>query len=134
MNFDRLVYKKKESIGGVQVRTLTVDFSERKIAWDRDGDARERLCPEGDWKELCELLSACRFERWEEARAPRQDASAFEWSIELFDGGRSVKRMQGDASVPDAWSSFQSFVRFCRRILKRPGKKPHDRAAGRFDA
>lgn len=135
MNFDRLVYEKRESVGGVQVRTLTVDLPERKIAWNRDGDAIERICPEGDWKELCDLLAACAFERWEETCGPRQDAAAaFEWSVELFDGGRPVKRMSGDAAVPNAWPAFQSFVRFCRRILKRPGKKPHGRAARRSDA
>ena len=123
MNFDKLVYR--ESGRPEQGSVLTVDFGGIGELTVRSG-----LRGEVNWRRLTRpvldvlrlKLDACKFEAWrDDYSAPSPDG--FGWGLELFDGGKPVKRISGCNAVPEQWPSFQSILELCSALAENRSKE-----------
>ena len=118
MVFDKLVYH--ESAGTDPGSVLTVDFS-------GIGELTVRSVPRGEvnWRRLTRpvldvlrmKLDACDFEAWgDDYSAPAADGGG--WGLELFDGGKPVKRVSGGSVVPEQWPAFRSILELCGALAE----------------
>lgn len=118
MTFDKLVYR--ESPGSEPGSTLTVDFGGIGELTVRSG-----IRGEVNWRRLTRpvldvlklKLDACEFEAWRDD-APAPGMNGARWGLELFDGGKSVKQVNGGSVLPEHWAAFQSILELCGALAE----------------
>ena len=123
MTFDKLVYR--ESAWPDPGRVLTVDF----------GGIGELTLSSGscvNWRRITRpvldilrmKLDACEFESWrEDDPSPAGDGSA--WELELFEGEKAVKQINGGRVVPEQWPVFQSVLELCGALAENRRQRLH---------
>ena len=123
MTFDKLVYR--ESGRPAPGSVLTVDFGGIGELTVESGP-----CGEVNWRRLTNpvldllrtKLDACKFEAWrDDYSAPSPDG--FGWGLELFDDGKSVRRISGCNAVPEQWPAFQSILELCSALAENRSKE-----------
>ena len=123
MTFDKLVYH--ESAGPDPGSVLTVDFGGIGELTVRSG-----LRGEVNWRRLTRpvldvlrlKLDACAFEAWENDN-PAPETNGAGWGIELFNGGKSVKQLNGSGVLPEQWAVFQSVLELCGALAENRSKR-----------
>lgn len=118
MTFDKLVYH--ESAGPDPGSVLTVDFGGIGELTVRSG-----LRGEVNWRRLTRpvldilrmKLDACEFEVWRNDD-PAPETNGAGWEIELFNGGESVKQVNGGNILPEQWTAFQSILELCSSLVE----------------
>ncbi len=118
MTFDKLVYH--ESAGPNPGSVLTVDFGGIGELMVRSG-----LRGEVNWRRLTRpvldvlrlKLDACEFEAWRD-NDPAPETNGAEWGIELFNGGKPVKHVNGGSVLPEQWAVFQSILELCGALAE----------------
>ena len=130
MTFDKLVYH--ESAGPDPGSVLTVDFGGIGELTVRSG-----LRGEVNWRRLTRpvldilrlKLASCDFEEWrDDAPAPEMNGTG--WGLELFDGGKSVKQVNGGNVPPEQWAQFQSILELCDALAENRRQRLHCSCAG----
>ena len=122
MTFDKLVYH--ESAGPDPGSTLTVDFGGIGELTVRSG-----LRGEVNWRRLTRpvldvlrlKLDACEFEAWRDDD-PAPETNGAGWGLELFNNGKTVKRISGGA-VPEQWPAFRSILELCGALAENRSKR-----------
>ena len=123
MQFDKLVYR--ESGCPDRGSVLTVDFGGiGEIT--AESEARHEV----NWRRitrplldvLLTKLEACDFEAWRDEYS-MPDSDGFGWGLELFEDGKSVKRMSGGTAVPEQWPAFQSILELCGALAENRSKR-----------
>ncbi|MBR2963811.1 MAG: hypothetical protein IKC53_06365 [Lentisphaeria bacterium] len=118
MTFDKLVYH--ESAGPDPGSVLTVDFGGIGELTVRSG-----LRGEVNWRRLTRpvldvlrlKLDACEFEAWrDDDSAPETNGAG--WGIELFNGDKAVKQLNGGSVLPEQWATFQSILELCGALAE----------------
>jgi len=125
MQFDKLVYR--ESGCSDRASVLTVDFGGIGEITAESGARREV-----NWRRLTRplldvllmKLEACDFEAWRDEYS-MPDPDGFGWGLELFEDGKSVKRMSGGRAVPEQWPAFQSILELCGALAENRSKGKH---------
>ena len=125
MTFDKLVYH--ESAGPGPGSTLTVDFGGIGELTVRSG-----LRGEVNWRRLTRpvldvlrmKLDACEFEAWRDD-APAPGMNGARWGLELFDGGKTVRQINGRNAVPEQWPVFRSILELCDELAENRDKENH---------
>ena len=123
MTFDKLVYH--ESAGPDPGSVLTVDFSGIGELTVRSG-----LRGEVNWRRLTRpvldvlrmKLAACDFEAWGN-NDPAPEMNGPGWELELFNGGKPVKRISGGGILPEQWPAFRSILELCGALAENRSKE-----------
>ena len=121
MTFDKLVYH--ESAWPDPGSVLTVDFGGIGELTVRSG-----LRGEVNWRRLTRpvldvlrlKLDACAFEAWRDDD-PAPETNGAGWGIEFFNGGKSVKQLNGGGVLPEQWAVFQSVLELCGALAENRG-------------
>ena len=124
MNFDKLVYRESDRMD--PGRVLTVDFGgigELTLRSGRRGEINWRRITRPVLDVLRAKLDACDFGAWrDEYAAPAADGPG--WGLELFEDGKSVKRIRGGA-VPEQWPAFRSILDLCSALAENRRQSLH---------
>ena len=118
MTFDKLVYHEagRPNPGSV----LTVDFGgigELTLKSVPGGEVNWRRLTRPLLEVLRSKLDACDFGTWREDYSA-SPADGFDWGLELFDGGKPVKRISGGSAVPEQWPAFRSILELCGALAE----------------
>ncbi len=131
MTFDKLVYR--ETVSSTQPipnetppgNVLTVDFGgigELTLKSGFSGEVNWRRITRHVLNVLRSMLDACDFEAWrDDYTASATDKS--DWGLELFDGGKPVKRIRGGDAVPEQWPAFRSILELCGALAEDRSKR-----------
>ncbi len=121
MTFDKLVYH--ESAGPDSGSVLTVDFGgigELTVKSGLRGEVNWRRLTQPVLDVLRMKLDTCDFEAWKnDDPAPGRDG--FAWGLELFNGGKSVKQLNGGGVLPERWPAFRSIMELCGALAENRG-------------
>ena len=118
MTFDKLVYH--ESAGPDPGSVLTVDFGgigELTLRSGRRGEVNWRRLTRPVLDVLRLKLDACEFEAWRNDD-PAPETNGTGWGIELFNGGKPVKQVNGGSVLPEHWAVFQSILELCGALAE----------------
>ena len=123
MTFDKLVYH--ESAGPDSGSMLTVDFGgigELTVKSGLRGEVNWRRLTRPVLDVLRLKLAACKFEAWQnDDSAPEMNGVG--WGLELFDGGKPVKQVNGGSVLPEQWAVFQSILELCGELAENRSKE-----------
>ena len=123
MTFDKLVYH--ESAGPDPGSVLTVDFGgigELTVKSGFRGEVNWRRLTRPVLDVLRLKLEACKFEAWQDDySAPEMNGA--EWGLELFNGGKSVKQINGGSILPENWDIFRSILELCGALAENRSKE-----------
>ena len=121
MVFDKLVYR--ESRRPDRGNVLTVDFGgigELTVKSGLRGEVNWRRLTRPVADVLRAKLDDCDFGAWkEDYSAPVPDDSG--WRLELFDGEKAVKQVNGGSAMPEQWSAFLSVLELCGALVEARG-------------
>ena len=123
MTFDKLVYH--ESAGPDPGSVLTVDFGgigELTVKSGLRGEVNWRRLTRPVLDVLRLKLDACRFEAWRDDDS-EPAPGGFGWGLELFDGGKRVKRISGGGILPEQWPVFRSILELCGSLAENRSKE-----------
>ena len=101
-------------------RRLTVTAAERRIVChgtDENGHITDtdHRCSEAEWRKLCELFAACRFDAWQKRyETPTLDGTLWQLTIRLADG--RVIESGGLNGWPDEWERFAALGNYCAEL------------------
>ena len=125
MTFDKLVYH--ESAGPDPGNVLTVDFGgigELTVKSGCRGEVNWRRLTRPVLDVLRLKLDACKFETWQDVYSEPTPES-FGWGLELFDGGKTVRQINGRNAVPEQWPVFRSILELCDELAENRDKENH---------
>ena len=125
MTFDKLVYH--EACRPAPGSVLTVDFG-------GIGELTLKSVPGGEvnWRRLTRplldvlqsKLDACDFGTWRDEYSASA-ADSFHWGLELFDGGKPVRRISGGSTLPEQWPAFRSILELCGALAENRNNRNH---------
>ncbi len=121
MTFDKLVYH--ESAGPDPGSVLTVDFGgigELTVKSGLRGEVNWRRLSRPVLDVLRLKLDACRFEAWRD-NDPAPEVNGAGWGLELFSGGKPVKRISGGGGLSEQWPAFRSILELCGALAENRG-------------
>ena len=130
MTFDKLVYH--ESAGPNPGSVLTVDFGgigELTVKFGFRGEVNWRRLTRPVLDVLRLKLDDCKFETWQDDdSAPEKNGTG--WGLELFNGGKTVKQVNGGSVLPEQWAVFQSILELCGALAENRRQHLHCGSAG----
>ena len=124
MTFDKLVYRESGRIAPGRVLTVDVGgIGELTLKSGFSGEINWRRITRPVLDVLRTKLDACDFGSWhDEYAAPAADG--FGWGLELFEEGKSVKRIRGGV-VPEQWPAFRLILDLCGALAENRSKENH---------